>query len=246
MRDRPWSAGGVIGFIIVVCLVAAVLVFVSTQQSLPFGAGESATNRERIATLSYWNSLIEIDARFQESAKPFLAKLEQGDTNSLPPLDVLAKFAEWSSSASNKYNSDVGNLAVSGVDQRLLDETNADLRREVALVQHLSGMAENAQLYSDWAMRRKSRPTQELLTDVLDSFFMGLQGRPFEGYNNMKKKLSALDAEGQRIAQGYVAHAEAFNLLVQQVASDKVREIELRAFLSKKYGVEFRPRPDPN
>ena len=197
----------------------------------------------RSATVAYWKSQIEIDTRFNEEMKQLLAAFEKGQKNQPNPVVALTKAGAQISKLIERYNTTVGELPVRNVEQRLLDETSRDMRAGVSFVQHLNAMAEAADAYVEWSERKKSPSTESFLGDLLDSFIMGLQGQPFAGYNKMKNDATALDTEGQRIAGIYMSHVEALSQIVQENADDKVKEMELRAFLAKKYDVEFPPKP---
>jgi len=235
------SAPPLILFAMLLCLAQT-----SCRRAQPMPPPEpvKVTEVETQATIAYWKSLIETDTKFVAIMKEWqtnIAKEQERATNAVAYLytlsDSLGKNIK-------KYNNSVGDLPVKDVDQRLLDEVGQDMRQSVEIAQHLKGMAEAADTYQTWSQRVQNPSGAAVFNDLMDSFVMGMEGRPFAGYDKMKKDAAQLDSEGQQIAGTYMSHAQALNTLIQNGDNDKIKEMELRRYLAQKYNAEFPPRPN--
>ena len=218
----------------------------SCQRSEPTAPPEpvKVTDTETKATVAYWRALIETDIKYCETLKQFQAEITKGQAQVTNAVDFLYLLSDSFGKTIKKYNDAVGDLPVMAVDQRLLDEVGQDMRKAVEMVQHLKGMAETADTYQTWSHRVQNPSGAAVFNDLLDSFVMGMEGRPFAGYDKMKQDAALLDAQGQQIIGTYMSHAQALNTLIQSSDGDKIKEMELRRYLAQKYNTEFPPRPN--
>ncbi len=132
------------------------------------------------------------------------------------------------------------------VDERLVKETADDLRTGAATVNHLNGMAQALVAYAEWCQRKQNPQGSKFVGDLIYSFINGLEGRPFAGLDKFHAEQASLDAEGQQLLGVYLEQLQALNVSIEQGKVDDAKELELRAYLSKKYGIEFKPMPQLN
>lgn len=203
----------------------------------------SPTSEQKEATVKYWNALCDIDERLNHRLKDLSTSIQSDVQNGATQIAVLSKFADRCSQEASTYNQSVTDLPVINVDDRLIDETAQELKEGLEIAKHLTAMSEAANSYSQWSEQKDNPLNQQVFSDLFDSFVKGLEGRPFAGYEKFKSDQAKLDAEGQQIIAVYLQHEQALNALFEQTRTDDVKEMELRAYLAKKYGVEFKPRP---
>lgn len=197
-------------------------------------------NPQRDATITYWNSIVALDAQTREQFAE-LAKISKEQ----PPsgrTEALAKFVTGISTILNNYTEAATALPVQNVDERLVESVAEDLRRAANYCFHLQEMVSATNAYTAWSRRRKSHSADNFLGNLVDSLVMGAQGQPFAGYNQMREQISMLDAEGQKIANTYISHSEALSQLMRGNVDLKVKELELRSFLCRKYNTELAQR----
>lgn len=213
-------------------------------QTSDISASQNPTGAERDATLAYWNSLQQINAQIEKRFKEMVASLDRQSESKVDFLTILGNISEQMSRLAADLKDEIGSLPVKDVDGQLISDTAQDLKTSIETCQHLSGMVEAANSYAEWSQRKKNPDNDEVFIDLLDSFIKGFEGRPFAGYDKIRKDEQNLEVEGQRISNVYLSHLQALSEISEQSKSDKIKEMELRAYLSKKYGVEFKPMQD--
>jgi|GEM_PF-4923245 len=204
---------------------------------------ESPSVAQRRATLDYWNGLYELNLQLNQHASELGASVEKEGQNGSTLAELLPKLANDFGALDDAYAKSVMQMTVMNVDERLVKETADDLRSGNEVVKHLNGMAEAAVAYANWNQRKSNPDGTKILSDIVYSFLGGLAGRPLAGYDKLNAEKASVDAEGQQILGAYLVQAQALNGIIEQERADDIKELELRAYLAKKYGVEFKPMP---
>jgi hypothetical protein len=193
----------------------------------------------RDATLAYWNSLNGLEQRCSQTVTNLLNMVVE-ENPQLTKAQMMVLAAEKYSEIINEFLKAICALPVRNVDQRLIAETTDDMRYCTKFAREFKGMAESLNAYAEWSKGTSIPASDEsFLTDILDSFIMGLRGQPFAGYDKMKNDAARLGGQGEQIATQYLSHLEALNTLIQEADEQKIKELELRQYLTIKYDVEF-------
>lgn len=227
----------------ILILLAGLWSLILTSCQSPQTGQETPSYAQKQATLDYWNELYSLRLQLNQSATGLGASLEKDSQNGGTITELLPKFAKDFEALVDAYDQSVTQLPVMNVDERLIKETADDLRSDDEEVKNLNAMADAGVAYADWSQRKNHPGGGKLFSEMVDSYIRGLEGRPFAGYDKVRAERASLDAEGQQIIEAYLEHAQAFNSLIEQSRADDVKELELRAYLAKKYGAEFRPMP---
>jgi hypothetical protein len=194
------------------------------------------------ATQDYWNSIIELDNKSFDQTVTLVSELQKRmETDS--QAHVLNYLATAFKDLFETYLNAVTRLPMKDVDEALLRHIREELKYGHEGASALAGMAETANALQAWSQRTKS--TEGFVSDCLDSFIQGMMGRPFAGYEKAKRESESFDAEGKQIANGYWQQYQRLMESIKHTEEMRIKELELRASLAGKYGVEFTPRPDP-
>jgi hypothetical protein len=236
------GAGMLALVILCLTLIAGIWVWRNSQNSESTASSAPPTNAEIRATADYWAALIAIDRSALERIKDITNSIDFQHQASL--FEILPKYSAQLSKLAKEYNAAICDLPVIDVDERLLAETAQDLSRGLKSAQLVSGMADAAVSYLAWNHHRQNPSGEKIFGDLLDSLIMGFEGQPFGGYEKLKAEEAELDAEGRQILNDYLRQAEALNENIRQADADKLKAMELRAYLTKKYNLEFKPRPE--
>jgi hypothetical protein len=202
------------------------------------------TQAQREATVAYWDALYTINAQIDLQLNQIEASLETNRQNGATPFDMLPEFSEQISQVADAYTRRVSALPVLDVDERLILETTEDLKNSSEISNHFKTMSEAVVSYAGWCQRKDHPPTAKMVVCVFDSIAGAFEGSPFIGYDEIREEETQMDEEGQQIIETYLTHLKALNGLINESAADKAKEIQLRSYLSSKYGVEFKPLPE--
>ncbi len=221
------------------------LILTSCQSPQPSGQ-ESPSVAQKRATLDYWNGLYDLNLQLNQHASEIATSLGKGGQDGSTLAELLPKLANDFSALDDAYAKSVMQMSVMNVDERLVKETADDLRTGDEVVKHLNGMADAAVVYANWNQRKINPDGAKIFSDIVYSFLGGLTGRPLAGYDKLNAEKVSVDSEGQQILGAYLVHAQALNSIIEQERADDIKELELRAYLAKKYGTEFKPMPKPD
>jgi hypothetical protein len=203
------------------------------------GSLSSNYAQEREATIKYWKSLCFIYQAGIDASNPS----SNGLKDESDPVVIVTKLSEESAKLLTDSVDKIRVLPVLNVDSRLIQYTRDDIREGNDMVSALDTTRDSLLAVCDWGKRRNTSPNS--LDDLLYSFIMGLQGKPFEGYNKARRDAENLDAEGRELIRKYIDALTRFDLLLKKSNDSDAKEIELRGYLSYKYNVEFPPTPKP-
>ncbi len=230
----------------IIILMTGLWSLILTSCQSPQSTGqESPSVAQMRATIDYWNGLFELNLQLNQRASELGASVEKDGQNGSALAEILPKLAEDFSALDDAYAASIMKMSVLNVDERLVKETADDLRSGNELVKHLKGMADAAVAYANWNQRKNNPEGAKIFSDIVYSFLGGLTGRPLAGYDKLNAEKASVDSEGQQILGAYLVHAQALNSIIEQERADDIKELELRAYLAKKYGVEFKPMPKP-
>lgn len=231
---RLWIFCGVLFFLLL-------LVIFVHQLGSHSDSGSPSSNypQEREATIKYWKSLCFIYQAAIDASSPSLNGLKDESD----PVVIVTKLSEESAKLLTESVDKIRMLPVLNVDSRLIQYTRDDIREGNEIVSELDATRDSLLAVCDWGKRRNKSP--DSLNDLLYSFIMGLQGKPFEGYNKARRDAENLDAEGRELIRKYIDALTRFDLLLKKSNDSDAKEIELRGYLSSRYNVEFPPAPKP-
>ena len=214
------------------------------QRANPTTTTETHTSiiEKREPTLGYWNAMIVLDGEANQKLAKTLQQLAAS-----PPEQVVQDLATLASAADDLTNEGelkVAKIPMLGVDEELLRfvRDECDLNREI--VDHLAGMSQALLQLQQW--QRSNAPQEgDDWANFFNAFIQGFLGNPLGGYEEAKAKAERLNAEASQMTQAFIRHQEGWEACVKRAKKASITEMELRAKLAAKYGVEFPPRPDP-
>lgn len=211
------------------------------QQDLPAQMHDE-TSAERKATQRFWTAIIQADEKTLPVVKAAFDTYNPSEKTEVA-LPKLCQLADVVSIECSKWSSEVKKLDVLQVDEDLLNHVREEIRINDKVVGGFNGLAETSVAFYQW-QKKKSAPPGNILGDMLDSFFQGMMGRPFAGYEKFQANAAKVDAEGQLLIDKYLAHCKSLASSFEESGDHSIKEHQLRSGLSKKYGVEFAPRPE--
>ena len=229
----------------ILILLAGCCSLILTSCQSPQSGQETPSYAQKRATLDYWNGLYDLNLQLIQRGAEIFKTVGKDDQDGSVMGARLPTIAKEFTDLDDAYTKSVTQLPVMNVDERLIADTAEDLKSNDELIQHLNAMADAAISYADWNQRKNHPGGTKIFSDLVFSYINGLEGRPFAGYDKIRAEQDSLDSEGQQILGLYLQHAQALNALIEQGRLDDVKELELRAYLAKKYGVEFKPMPKP-
>lgn len=225
-------------------LIAGFLtLFLASCQSPQSKEQPAVSHAQAQATTAFWNRLYDLNVQLNQQLDEIIKSLEKESQDGSTFVELLPKFANQFSNLYDAYTRSLKQMPLLDVDERLVKETADDLRTGAAGVNHLNGMADALVAYAEWCKRKQNPENSKVIGDMIYSFVNGLVGRPLAGLDKMEKEEAGLDAEGQQILGVYLQQLQGWNLTIEQIKVDDVKELELRAYLAKKYSAEFKPMP---
>jgi hypothetical protein len=197
---------------------------------------------KRTATLKFWEAMIQADNKTMPAIK---AAIDAYKPNEEPEvaLPKLCHLADVTSSECEKWSAEIKTLNVLHVDEMLLNHFREELRINNQGAAAFNGIAETSVAFYQW-QKKKSAAPENILGDMIDSFFQGMMGRPFAGYEKLKGDAAKLDAEGQLLVERHLAYRKSLTSTTEESTEHSIKEHQLRSDLSRKYQVEFAPRPE--
>ena len=211
------------------------------QQDMPAQMHDQ-TGPERKATQRFWTALIQADEKTLPVVKAAFDTYNPSEKAEVA-LPKLCRLADVASIECSKWSSEVKKVDVLQVDEDLLNHVREEIRINDKVVGAFNGLAETSVAFYQW-QKKKAAPPENILGDMLDSFFQGMMGRPFAGYEKFQANAAKVDAEGQLLIEKYLAHCKSLTSSFEESGDHSIKEHQLRSGLSKKYGVEFGPRPE--
>lgn len=214
----------------------------TAHQSAVIAQKPDESGPKRTATLNFWGAMIQADNKTMPAIKAAIEAYKPNETPDIA-LPKLCHLADVTSSECDKWSAEIKSLNVLHVDELLLNHFREELRINNQGVAAFNGIAETSVAFYHW-QKKKSAPSENILGDMMDSFFQGMMGRPFAGYEKFKADAAKLDAEGQLLVERYLAYCKSLTSTIEESSEHNIKEHQLRSELSGKYQVEFAPRPE--
>jgi hypothetical protein len=190
------------------------------------------------ATKRYWDELKELNKTIDQEFTEIAKQIETPDGEAVDPVVGLLKASDTLAQIMSRHIKRLDRLKLKGVDDRVLEFVNADARLGIQTKEFASEAASRLDAIAKWRNKSNSIP-DSLWNDLLYTFTKALEFQPSAGPERIMKEADALDEEGKQLVSQYLECIEKGNELLRQTEDEAVKELELRQYLTKKFGIEF-------